>query len=263
MTHLRFSFAAIALVACLFLGMLLFLELGRRVGLRRNEKHGTAARAGVGVADSAVYAVLALLLGFTFSGATTRFDERRNLIITQGSAISTAWQRLDAFPADRRDSVRGRFRTYVDTLLDSYLRPGPVGSTRESRQRQALAAAQSELWSRAMTATLTPGGEPARMLVLPALNEMFDAVDREYLARQMHPPVVIWIMLGIAALAASLFAGYSMASGPARNWLYTIGIAATISIVTFVIIDLEYPRLGMIRIDPFDRTLVELRGTLD
>ena len=263
MTHLRFSVASLALVACLFLGMLIFLELGRRVGLRRNEKHGAAARAGVGVVASAVYAVLALLLGFTFSGATTRFDQRRDLVVTQGSAISTAWQRLDAFPADRRDTLRTRFRAYVDALLDSYLRPGPVGSTRESQQRQTLAAAQNDLWTRAVAATLAPGGEPARMLVLPSLNEMFDAVDREYLARQMHPPAVIWIMLGIAALAASLFAGYSMASGPARNWLYTIGIAATISIVTFVIIDLEFPRLGTIRIDSFDRTLVDLRGTLN
>jgi hypothetical protein len=263
MTHVHFSLASLALVACLFLGMLLFLEIGRRIGLRRTAKHGAAARVGVGVVDSAVYAVLALLLGFTFAGATTRFDQRRDLIVTQGSAISTAWQRLDALPAERREPIRVRFRAYVDNLLDSYLRPGDLGSAKAEQQMRALAASQKELWSHAVAACLAPGGEPARMLVLPALNEMFDAVDREYLARKMHPPLVIWIMLGIAALAASLFAGFSMASGPTRNWLFTIGIAATISIVTWVIIDLEYPRLGIVRIDPFDRTLVELRGTLN
>lgn len=263
MTHVRFSLASLALVACLFLGMLLFLEMGRRIGLRRTAKHGPAARAGVGVVDSAVYAVLALILGFTFAGATTRFDQRRDLIVKQGSAISTAWQRLDALSTEPRAVVRARFKTYVDDLLDSYLRPGDLGSAKEAQQARALAASQKDLWAQAVAACLAPGGEPARMLVLPALNEMFDAVDREYLARKMHPPVVVWIMLGIAALAASLFAGYSMASGPARNWLFTIGIAATISIVTWVIIDLEYPRLGMVRIDSFDRTLVELRGTLN
>lgn len=262
MTHLRFSLAALALVACLFLGMLLFLELGRRAGLRQTARLGAAARAGVGVVDSAIYAVLALLLGFLFAGATTRFDQRRDLIVREASAISTAWQRIDALPSEPRGDVRARFQRYVDALVDSYVNPGSPGSTKESQQIDALSAAANGLWQRAVAACLAPGGEPARMLVLPSLNEMFDVVDRERFARRLHPPAVIWIMLGVAALSASLFAGYSMSSSPQRNWIFIVGVAATISIVTFVIVDIEFPRLGLVRVDAFDAELVRLRASL-
>ena len=100
------------------------------------------------------------------------------------------------------------------------------------------------------------------MLLLPALNETFDAVQQERMARRIHPPVVIYVMLGIAALATALFAGYGMASGTRRNWLFMIGIAACISIATYVIVELEYPRLGLIRVSEMDQALVELRATM-
>ena len=100
------------------------------------------------------------------------------------------------------------------------------------------------------------------MLVLPSLTQMFDSVDEERLARRMHPPAVVFIMLALTALAGALFAGYSMASGQARNWIYIIGITATISIATYVIVELEFPRLGVVRVNAFDQTLVELRETM-
>ena len=113
-----------------------------------------------------------------------------------------------------------------------------------------------------MAACLGPGGEPSRMLVLPALNEMFGAVEKELLARRMHPPMMIFIMLSIAALAGALFAGYGMASGATRNWTYILGFAATVSIAAYVIIELEFPRLGFVRVDAFDQALVDLRARM-
>jgi hypothetical protein len=67
---------AFLLAIALFGSMLLFLELGWRFGVRQMAKHGDAARAGVGKADAPVYALFGLLLGFTFSGASARFDRR-------------------------------------------------------------------------------------------------------------------------------------------------------------------------------------------
>src|ERR1700754_3983951 len=98
MLHLRFAAVTLALGVALFLAMLGFLEIGRRLGLRQTAKFGTAARSGVGIVDSSVYAVLALLLGFTFSGATTRFDHRRELLAQSVNAVSTAWLRIDFLP---------------------------------------------------------------------------------------------------------------------------------------------------------------------
>jgi hypothetical protein len=70
-------------------------------------------------------------------------------------------------------------------------------------------------------------------------------------------------MLGIAALAVALFAGYGIASKSARNRVFTIGVAASIAMALYVIIELEYPRLGLVRVNDMDRALAQLRATME
>jgi hypothetical protein len=242
----------------LFFAMLLFLELGRRVGLRQAAKNGTAGPTGVGVVDGAVFGLFSLLLGFTFSGATTRFDGRRALIIQEVNAIGTAWDRIDVLPAEPQPAIRAGFRTYMDALVATF--------TDTARKRDpfnnpaSMAATQKDIWSQSVAATITADGDKARMLLLPALNEMFGAVERERLARRSHPPIVIYVMLGLAALASSLFGGYALSKTPKRNWMYIVGVAATVSVTAYVILELETPRLGVIQVDAND--LAQLRATM-
>ena len=78
---MNYALYAILIAAFLFVGMLLLLEVGRRAGQRRMAKDEEADLAGIGVIDGAVFALLGLLLAFTFSGAAARFDARRQLIV--------------------------------------------------------------------------------------------------------------------------------------------------------------------------------------
>src|SRR5512143_443438 len=94
----------------LFVGMILLLELGRRLGRRRQGKHEEGARAGLGAVEGAVFALLGLLIAFTFSGAASRFDARRELIVREANAIGTAWLRLSLLPADAQPGLRVLFR---------------------------------------------------------------------------------------------------------------------------------------------------------
>ena len=240
--------------------MLLFLEIGRRLGVRHIAR-GTEARAGIGVVEGAVYGLLALLVGFMFSGAADRFERRRQIIADQEHAASTAWLRVSLLPANQQPAVRAGFRRYIDELIAFYGAPsnGNVLLTTPP----TLQHAESDLWSTAVAACTTSTGEHARVLLLPALNEMFDEVDMERMARRIHPPIIIFLMLGVAAMATALFAGYAMAGGPKRNWVYTLGIAATVSAAAYVIIELEYPRVGLIRVDSMDQVLREFRASLD
>jgi hypothetical protein len=260
MLHVRFAIIAIATTVGLFAGMLLFIEFGRRFGLRQIARRGSAARTGVGVVDSAVYSLFALLLGFTFSGAAGRFEHRRDIVADEANAAGTAWQRVDVLPVELQGAIRGEMRHYLDALVAWYGEaPGSVHTIDEP---PAVTKAQDNLWSRAVEACTTPNGERARMLLLPALNEMFGLVEKERRARQMHLPPLIWTMLGVSAFAAALFAGYGLASGPTRNWIYIIGLSASVSVATYVIIELEYPRLGLSRVNAIDQALVELRQTM-
>lgn len=256
----NFALAALGFTLGVFLGMLLFFEVGRRLGKRAIAKRGESARAGLGGIDSSVYALLALLVGFTFSGASARFDHRRELIVQEANAIGTAWLRIALLPAERQPPIRDSFKRYLDGLIEVY--QAPAGTQAEARKREALALGENDLWLRAVAACVHPDGEKARMLLLPELNEMFDRVDEERLARRIHPPLVIFAMLALSALMAALFGGYSMSNAPRHNWLVIVGTSATIALTAYLILELEAPRLGLVRVDEFDKAIVELRATL-
>jgi hypothetical protein len=260
MLHLRFALVTVCISLGLFAGMLVLIEVGRRIGVRQAKLRGTEARAGVGVVDGSVYGLLALLVGFMFSGAAGRFDQRRHLIANEVNVIGTAWQRIDLVPAGQQGVLRQSFRRYVDVLVAWYGETsGTAGTLHEP---PALTRAQNELWSGAVAASVSPSTS-ASALFLVAMNDMFGAVEEERMARRIHPPSIVFALLGIAALATALFAGYGLAGGVTRNWIYMIGVAATIATATYVILELEYPRLGLIRLNAMDQALVELRATMN
>lgn len=262
MLKLEFALLTMGIAVAMFLALMLFLEVGRRVEIYQTRKRGSEARAGIGIVDSAIYALFALLLGFSFSGAATRFDRRRELILDVVNVAGTAWQRIEVLPGALQPPVRSAFRSYVDNLIGWY-----SGDFEQSRyahlleEPPALTRAQQEVWSRSVAACARPPGDVARMLLLPALNELFGAVEKERMARRSHPPWLIWAMLGITSLSAAVFAGYALPSR--RNWLYIVGLAASISIAMYVTVELEYPRLGFVRVDATDQALVELRRTMN
>ncbi len=253
-------FTAIAVLSAggLFAAMLLMLELGRRSGLRRAALDPETARAGAGVVEGAVFALLGLLIAFTFSGAATRFDERRKLIVEEANAIGTAYLRIDLVPAAAQAGLRESFRRYLDARLAVYhALPDLAAAKAELARANAL---QQEIWAKAVAAAA--GSQPATMLLLPAINEMIDITTTRTMAAETHPPTIIFVLLFALALLAALLAGQVMASARQRNWIHIITFAFALAGAVYVILDIEYPRLGLIRVDGFDHVLVELRQSM-
>jgi hypothetical protein len=243
----------------LFVGMIVLLELGRRLGQRRQGKDEQGARAGLGAVEGAVFALMGLLVAFTFSGAATRFDNRRQLIVEEANAIGTAWLRLDLLPAAAQPELRDLFRRYLDSRLAITQKMPDVEAARlELGKASAL---QGEIWSRVVAACQQ---SPNLMMaqVVPALNQMFDVAATRTMAAQMHPPAIVFVMLGVLALMSSLLAGYAMAGGKTRSWIHIIAFVLIMATTVYVILDLEFPRLGFIRIDAMDRMLLDLRQAM-
>jgi len=257
------NFLSVVPLLCggLFLGLLLMMEAGRRLGVRRLATDPEGARAGIGAVEGAVFALLGLLIAFTFSGAASRFDDRRHLVAEEANAIGTAWLRIDLLPAAAQPPLRQLFRQYLDSRLATYRNVSDVDATRaEMLRSQRL---QQEIWTQAVNAARDSGSQPAHVLVLPALNAMIDITTTRSMATQMHPPSIIYIMLGILTLAGAMLVGYGMAGGKARNWLHGIGFAVVMAAAVYVILDIEYPRFGLIRVDAADQVLVELRRSME
>lgn len=258
MTHIT---TAWILAIGLFVGMLILLEAGRKIGQSRLANDPEGARIGTGAVEGAVFGLLGLLIAFTFSGAASRFDARRDLIVQETNAIGTAWLRLDLLPASAQPAIRESFRQYVDARLEVYHKIPDIKAARAELARAT--ALQGEIWTQAIAAgRMETAPPPATLLLLPALNEMFDITTTRTTATRLHPPTIIFIMLCGLALASALLAGYSMAGGKSRSWLHIIGFAAITAAAVYVIIDIEFPRVGLIRVDAFDQSLVELRASM-
>ena len=117
---MNFELRAMLVVVALFASIVALQEFGHRLGLRhlRRDPEGEAPAAGV--VDGAVFALLGLLIAFTFSGAASRFDDRRNLIVQEANAVGTAYLRLDLLPTAAQPDLRDAFRRYLDTRLAAY-----------------------------------------------------------------------------------------------------------------------------------------------
>jgi hypothetical protein len=254
--------AVFLLTLGLFLGMLLCLEAGRRIGIRRMKEDSGAAGEGVGAVDGAVFALLGLLLAFTFSGASARFDTRRQLIVEETNDIGTAYLRLDLLAPDAQTALRERFRRYLDTRIEIYRKLPDMAAAREQLAKSI--ELQTQIWRQAVATSRAQGAAPAApMLLLPALNAMIDITTTQVMATQMHPPIVIFAMLFALALAASLMAGYGMSGSKVSRWFHMVGFALVMAVAVYVILDIEYPRLGLIRVDAFDQALIDLRESMN
>ena len=246
--------------AGLLVGTLAFLEIGRRVGLRQAARDGEEARPGLGAVEGAIFGLLGLLIAFTFSGAMTRFDQRRHLIVEESNAIGTAWLRLDLLPPAVQPELRELFRRYLDTRLEMYRKLPDIAAAKAERAQGVKL--ESEIWSRAIAAARASDKPQAAVLVVSALNTMIDLANSETMATKLHPPPIIFVMLAILTLTSSFLAGYAMASRKSHHWIHSVSFAVIIAITVYVILDIEYPLLGFFRIDATTQTFMELRQSM-
>ena len=255
---MNLALIASLLGACLFLGMLLFSEVGRRIGIASLARDPEGLAKGTGAAEAAVFGLMGLIMAFTFSGAASRFEDRRHLITAEVNAIGTAYLRIDLLPGDSQPEMRGLFRRYADVRSVAYRNMEDQNATKAKLAEAEVL--QKDIWTKALAACRQQEAPAqAAMLLLPALNEMIDITTTRAIATQNHPPLVVFLLLGVLSLVGALLVGYDTSPNKDRSWLHMVVFAAIISLAVFVIVDLEFPRLGLIRIDAADQVLIELR----
>jgi hypothetical protein len=247
--------------AALFVAMMVFYEIGRRVGVARIASDPDGLAHGIGAVDGAVFALLGLLIAFTFSGAASRFEARRDLITREANAIGTAYLRIDLLPGDAQPELRALFRRYVDLRAVVYSDAADRAAT-EAKLAET-AALQETIWAKAVAAGRRPDAStPASMLMLPALNDMIDITTTRETATRDHPPAVIYLLLAGLSLVGSLLVGYGMSENKRQSWLHTVAFAIVLSLTVYVIVDVEFPRAGLIRVDAADQLLLDLRKSM-
>jgi hypothetical protein len=91
---------------------------------------------------------------------------------------------------------------------------------------------------------------------------MIDITDTRKMATNTHPPPIIFVVLGLLSLVCAALVGYDTSENAARSWLHSVIFAGVVSLTVYVIVDVEFPRLGLIRVDSADAVIFELLETM-
>lgn len=248
---------SISLFLCVLGAMLIGISTGRK----RRRELGEEVDLGTSAVEGAVYALFGLLVAFTFSGAAIRFDERTGLIVEEANDIGTAWLRLDLLPTSAQPSIRQLMIDYTQSRLDTYrLLPDLSAAEAQLALSQQL---QARIWAEATVAARTPELDTAAaMLLLPALNAMFDIVTTRTMASLKHPPQAIYLTLFVLCVLAALLGGHNMGLAKRQSLFHILAFPLVIAVVIYMIIDIEYPRLGFITVDAFDQSIADVLETM-
>ena len=244
----------IAIAIALFGGLLLVLELTFELG-RMVKRHSRNDEAELGTIQAATLGLLGLLLGFSFSGAADRYVTHQELVVQEANAISTAYRRADLLADPYRGELRDALKQYVETrlgLFDDQVDPR-AGDTR--RQSEEL---QDKIWQAALLGVKE--SPQFNEVVLPPVNEVIDLHATRLAALDRHLPLMVLVTLLIAAVVGVASLGYGCGQSGKRNLTLTTALSLLVSLALWVTIDLDYPRLGLIKVD--QQALVDLRDGL-
>lgn len=259
---MMFVLFSLAIAATFFISSLILLNYGRSLGLRYLKKEA-GNMAGLATVESAVFALIGLLLAFTISGALQRFDERRQLVIQEANAARTAHGRLGLFEHDIARDLQAKLRTYVQARIDLYRMPHDFSLWQRTElfspeQQDKILDLQAKVWDTAVAAFPEANFRPACGQALPSLSTLFDLAGLRLGASEKHPPEIVYAMLFGLGLLGSLLAGFGMAAAKARSWIHMFIFAATLTVTLYAVTEMEFPRLGLIsRIENFDHFLID------
>jgi hypothetical protein len=192
---------------------------------------------------SGTLTLLGLIVGFTFSMAVSRYDQRKNYEEQEANAIGTEYLRADLLPPTDAARVRSLLKSYLDQRIWHYR----ARDKKTVRQIDAeTARLQGELWS-AVVSPSAGGLSPVMALALAGMNDVLNAHGYSQAAGWNRIPVSAWTLLTMVSIFCNLLIGYG-AHGRSALLLPILPIALSISL--FLIADIDSPRGGVVRVEP-------------
>jgi hypothetical protein len=247
----------IAFLIVLFAGIVGCQRLGHRIARQRRDRGGAGFGEGTNAITGSLFALLGLLIAFTIAGGEDRLEVRRRLIVEEANALETAYLRLDLLPAAAQPKLRDDFRSYADARIAFYAHFLDFDHARSQHRRAG--ELQRTLWKDAVAAATATPDMRASLLVLPAINAMLDVTTARDAALRTHVPIGAFILLVALAFACAFFAGAEMSPSERPSTVHVFMFAATLALTTFVIVNIELPRLGFARLGPLDALLAQAR----
>jgi len=188
--------------------------------------------------------LLGLIIGFSFSMAVSRYDQRKDYEEQEANAIGTEYVRADLLPAADAGKVRSLLKSYLDLRIRTY-------QTRRRAKLRELdaetARVQSQLWSAVTASTASAQQSVMALLAVAGMNDVLNSQGYTQAAWRNRIPSAAWaLMLTISAFCNFLI-GYAARR---KGMLLYLILPIALSISLFLIADIDSPRSGIIQVEP-------------
>lgn len=197
------------------------------------------------VVQGATLTLLGLIIGFSFSMAISRYDQRKNYEEAEANAIGTEYVRLDLLAPADASKLRPLLRTYLQHRITFY-------ETTDRSQLPAITARKNQLQSQLWSAVVTPAGQtptPITALVVAGMNDVLNSEGYTQAAWWNRIPIAAWMLLGAIAIGCNLLVGVGTGRRPPEPFfLFVLPLVVAISLM--LIADIDSPRGGLIRVVP-------------
>ena len=241
----------------IFFVSLVVLALSVRIGtlLRNRKVIEEDLREDLDIILAATLTLLGLIIGFSFSMAISRYDQRKNYEEAEANAIGTEYVRADLLPDPDAAKVRALLKNYLAQRILFY-------QNRDKHELQKIndytAQLQAELWS---TVRVPAAAHPTPMLVLAVsgMNDVLNSQGYTQAAWWNRIPIAAWALMAAIAICSNALVGYA-AHRVTTGALHFLVLPLLLSISFLLIADIDSPRRGVIRVQP--QNLISLVQTL-
>ena len=230
----------------LFFFIVLFgtVELGYRMGLTRRDTWKDADSGGGGVALTSLFAILGLVLAFTYASGVSRLDSRKQALLAEANALGTAFLRADIVAEPGRSELKNALYQYAltRTIKQGTKTDKETVATilNQTLEKQAL------LWPATQQVIAQDNPDPIEALLVAAMNDVIDAhTVRGAAILDRLPSIVIWMLLLVAAAALSVAGFNAGLQGIMSRWRMS-ALTLVLSGVMVLIVDFDRPQEGMI-----------------
>ena len=235
----------------LFVPTAIILWLAARYGavVRRHRPLQESERDDFGVVQSATLTLLALLIGFTFSMAISRYDLRKNYEEAEANAIGTEYVRVGLLPPADASPLQVQLKRYTDLRIEFYKTRGGDGLQRINAETAQL---QTDMWN-AVQAPALAQPTPVMALVVSGMNDVLNSQGYTQAAWWNRIPIAAWMFLFLTAMGCNVLVGYGSHGDQAKSGLLVV-TPLLVAISFMLIADIDSPRGGLIHVSPQNLT---------
>jgi hypothetical protein len=225
---------------------LIALACGYLYSLRYSRAEDERAGWAFGLGQAAIFGLIALILGFSFSFAAGRYEARRALVVTEAGAIWASYLRAGFLPTARAARFRSLLVAYTKTRLQTYAQVHDVRAERRSLAEARVL--QGKLWEIASRAARR-NPSPSNADVTRSVIDTITVEDQQEAALNNHVPRAIIGLILLCTLVGGFLLGLTFGRAKAPNAMLSAIFCLLFAATVFTIIDLDHPQGGFIGVD--------------